>query len=288
MAPREIWPNFFIVGAPRSGTTSLYEYLRQVPGIYMSPVKEPRYFDAVDHFAPFAPKPIRSKAKYLRLFKNVREEALVGEASPSYLMDLEAPQRIHSVAPHARIIMILRDPVEQIYSAYLQHRRSGFQRLPFPEAVKLDLYLKPAFYTEAVKRYCEVFGADRVKIVIFEEFIRDTPGAVREILRFLGVEAEPPPAVGEIHNSFGLHRWRWSRLATRNTLARNAARRFLPDRLRRRVLEKIFYQKTAKPPMPEEGRNFLEGIYRDDVAGLEKLLGRPLPWFHAKSRSAKA
>lgn len=288
MAPREIWPNFFIVGAPRSGTTSLYEYLRQVPGIYMSPVKEPRYFDAVDHFAPFAPKPIRSKAKYLRLFKNVKDEALVGEASPSYLMDLEAPKRIHSVAPHARIIMILRDPVEQIYSAYLLHRRAGFQRLPFHEAVKLDLYQKPAFYTQSVKRYCEIFGADRVKILIFEEFIGDTPGGVRGILRFLGAEAEPPASVGEIHNFFGVHRWRWSRLATQNSLARNAARRFLPDRWRRRALEKIFYEKTAKPPMPEEGRSFLERVYRDDVAGLEKFLGRSLPWFHRKTNRPEA
>jgi hypothetical protein len=69
---KENWPNFFIVGAPRSGTTSLYEDLKRVPGVYMAPVKEPRYFESVDHFAPFAPPPIRDQAAYLRLFKGVK------------------------------------------------------------------------------------------------------------------------------------------------------------------------------------------------------------------------
>ena len=286
MVSKEIWPNFFIVGAPRSGTTSLYEYLSRVPGIYMSPVKEPRYFDSVDHFAPYAPKPVRSKEKYLRLFADVKDEKLVGEASPSYLMDSEAPRRIAAVAPDARIIMILRDPIEQIYSAYLLHRRARFHRLPLDEAIKLELYLRPAFYAEPVKRYLDVFGADRVKILIFEEFVRDTRAAVGEILQFLGARAEPPASVGEVHNAFGMARSRWTSLLLQNALTRRIARRFLADRFRRRVREKVLFKQTPKPPMPEASKKVLAELLRDDVLGLEKILGRSLPWFHRTNSSA--
>lgn len=286
MTGAEIWPNFFVVGAPRSGTTSLYEYLIRVPGIYMSPVKEPRYFDSVDHFAPYAPKPIRSKEKYLKLFAGVKDEALIGEASPSYLMDAEAARRIAGVAPDARIVMILRDPVEQIYSAYMLHRRARFHQLPFQDAIKLELYLRPAFYADAVQRYLDTFGTDRVKIMVFEEFIRDTRTAVAEVLRFLGSRADPPHSVSEIHNAFGLPRSRWSSVLTQNALVRNVARRFLPDRFRRRFREKILFKKTSKPPVPEAGKKLLEDLLRDDVLKLEKIIGRPLPWFHRAKSAA--
>ncbi len=283
MTRGELWPNFFIVGAPRSGTTSLYEYLSRVPGIYMSPVKEPRYFDSIDHFAPYAPKPIRDREKYLRLFAGVKDEKLVGEASPSYLMDAEAPRRIAAVAPDARIVMILRDPIEQIYSAYLLHRRARFHRLPLDEAIQLDLYLRPAFYAAAVKRYLDVFGAGRVKILVFEEFACDPRGAVGEILRFLGARAEPPAAIGEAHNAFGAPRSRWTSVLLQNPLARRVARRFLPDRFRRRVREKVLFKPIPKPPIPAASKKFLAELFRDDVLGLEKILARPLPWFHREN-----
>ena len=108
-----MWPNFFIVGAAKAGTTSLYQYLKQIPGIYMSPVKEPHYFSRRvipdDHHY----RPIRDKEKYLSLFKKVNNEKVVGEASPTYLRDPEAPRLIHQVSPNARILISLRDPIER-------------------------------------------------------------------------------------------------------------------------------------------------------------------------------
>ena len=251
----------------------------------MSPIKEPGYFSDTDDFGRFAPAPIRSEAKYLRLFQGVKDEIAVGEASPSYLADPKAPQRIREVAPNARIIIILRDPVEQVYSRYLLHMRAGFQRLTFQEAVKLDPYLPSGFYTEPVQRYLDTFGADRIKILIFEEFIRDTREAVGEVLKFLGVAVKSPPSGGKAHNAFALPRGRLTRLFTENVLLRRTGRALVSDRLRRAAREKILFKKTAKPPMPEETRKFLEGLYRDDVLKLEKILGRSLPWFHARHPS---
>ena len=116
---KEIWPNFFIVGAPRSGTTFLYHYLNQISGIFMCPVKEPNYFAASINPKRKLIKPIRSKEKYLKLFENVENETAIGEASPTYLWDPQAPKLIHEKIPNAKFIFILRNPIERAFSHYL-------------------------------------------------------------------------------------------------------------------------------------------------------------------------
>src|SRR5919108_6309578 len=127
--PKEIWPNFFIVGTQKAATTSLYFYLKEIPGVYMSQVKEPFYF------APHAVQSntsdlIRDKREYLRLFENASGYVAVGEASPIYLWDPDAPKLIHQTVPHARIIMILRDPIERAYSNYLMKMKYSGRKTP--------------------------------------------------------------------------------------------------------------------------------------------------------------
>ena len=118
----KIKPNFFIIGAPRSGTTSLYEYLKQVPEIYLSPIKEPYYFCRIlvtdDHFL----KPLRDETKYFQLFDNVKNEKIVGEGTTHYLADPEAARLIHEISPSAKILISLRDPVEREFSHFLMEK----------------------------------------------------------------------------------------------------------------------------------------------------------------------
>ena len=102
----ERWPNFFIVGAPRCGTTSLYEYLNHTPGIFMSKVKEPNYFSVSVTPKIKLSQLIQDKKQYLSLFKDVKDEIAIGEASVPYLWDPKAPLLIHEAIPDARIIMI--------------------------------------------------------------------------------------------------------------------------------------------------------------------------------------
>ncbi|HTM07349.1 MAG TPA: sulfotransferase [Verrucomicrobiae bacterium] len=279
MAP--IWPNFFIVGAARAGTTSLYEYLRPIEGVYLSPVKEPRYFSTVAEPQSYAPPPIRSEAEYLKLFNAVKNQAAIGEASPQYLCDPAAPEAIHAAAPGARIIMVLRDPVERAFSHYLLHRRMGVQPLPVEVALKDDSYLRHGLYAGPVEKYLALFGSGSVKILLFDDFIRDTPRSVQEVLRFLGVQASPGPTA-EIHNAYGPPRGRLRSMMYQNVGLKIAARRFFSDRLRRKAREKIFLGKAAKPSMSPECRKFLEEFYYNDVGKLERILDRSLPWFHAR------
>ena len=104
------WPNLFIAGAPRSGTSSLHSYLQDIPGIYMSRIKEPNFFSrntiADDH--PMV-KPIRDETQYLRLFDDAGDAQILGEASPTYLEDPEAPGLIDRTAPGAKVLVSLRD-----------------------------------------------------------------------------------------------------------------------------------------------------------------------------------
>lgn len=280
MAP--VWPNFFIVGAARAGTTSLYEYLRPIDKVYLSPVKEPRYFCAGAEPPGYAPAPIRSEADYLKLFSAVRDESAVGEASPQYLCDPGAPASIHAAVPEARIIMILRDPVERAFSHFLLHQRMGVQHRPAEAALRDDLYLRNGLYAGPLKTYRRLFGDHRVKVVVFDDFIRDTCRSVSDVLRFLGIDGEPV-STSEIHNAYGRPRGALRRMIYQNMTLKTAGRRLFSDRLRRKAREDIFLGKDAKPLLPRETTTFLEDFYRDDVRKVEEILGRSLPWFHARA-----
>jgi hypothetical protein len=286
----EKWPNFFIVGAPRAGTTSLYRYLKTAPGVYMSPVKEPHYFAAtlktlVDAKAVRATHTrfIRGTDEYLELFKAAKDEIAVGEASPNYLWDPLTPELIREVAPRARIIMSLRDPVARAVSNYLLDVRDG--RVPpieeaakHPEYIVDPEYIVPGLYAAQVQRYLDVFGADRVKILIFEEFTRDVEVAVNDILKFLGVNGRVSYRLLTVHNAFGVSRGNLAKRLAANRGIRLAARLLLPSGIRGALGEKLLYKKVPKPPLPHAVATALADLYREDVKALEKILGRSLPW----------
>jgi len=137
----ERWPNFFIVGAPRSGSTSLYEYLRNTKGVYMPLNKEPHYFHN-DSFppenSPTNPSPIiREKKKYLQLFNGVKDEKAIGEGSTTYFWYTDSSKLIHDKIPDAKIIILLRDPVERAFSHFLWNSR--FIETSFHEIISKEL-----------------------------------------------------------------------------------------------------------------------------------------------------
>ena len=286
----EQWPNFFVVGAPRSGTTSLYEYLKHTKGVFMSPVKEPNHFAVSASNDIFLTEIIRKKSKYLSLFKNVKDEIAVGEASPSYLRDPKASNLIHQFVPKARIIIMLRDPVDRSFSTYLHYISMGKVNLPFPEAIKKALESKDTFpealigaslYYEQVKRYLQIFGSKQVKIIIFEEFVKDTRTSLKEILEFLNIDSEPPDIIENIYNPFTVPRGKLVAQLISNKIIREAGKNLLPRSITPK-LKKIFDKNAPKPKISAEDRNFLEDFFRDDVKKLQELLDRPLSWHTAK------
>jgi len=287
----ERWPNFFIIGAPRSGTTLLHNYLKQIPGIFMSSVKEPSYFAISINPKQKLTKPIHDKKKYLKLFEKAKYDDAVGESTPSYLWDPQAAKLIHQVVPDAKIIMILRNPVERAYSHYLQGIGFGYETLPLQEAMKKSLnspndysnrITAAGFYSEQVKRYLNIFKKEQLKIFIFEEFIQDLEKSVGEILDFLVVHSEIPSSLKMVQNPVDISLGRFSKFLIRNKALRTIVRELVPYE-RSLEIRKIFSKKTEKPPLSDDDKKFLEDIYRQDVKKLQQILSRNLPWPVAKN-----
>ncbi len=183
-------PNFFIVGAPRCGTTALYTHLQQHPDVYMPYRKEPRYFgDDLPQRPPYL-----DQRAYLRLFDAAVDAARVGEATVWYLYSDSAAQQIRSFASDARIIIMLRRPVEMTYSLHglfpfttwedltdfgeavdAEADRWQARRLPpntwWPQALQ---YRWLADYAPHVERYLRLFGPERVKAIVYDDFRADT------------------------------------------------------------------------------------------------------------------
>jgi len=281
-------PNFFIVGAPRSGTTSLYDFLKRTKGIYMSPRKEPNYFSTSIDPIFLSPSPIRDEEKYLKLFQNVKNEKIIGEASPTYLRDPKAPQLIKKIAGNPKIVIILRDPIQRAYSHYLLRKSNG-ATYSFSEAIKTAINSKnddfkariinAGMYYEQVKRYIETFGSENVRIIIFEEFIIEPQKILKQIIDFLGIDSELPETVDLPHNLLTIPRNKFVSSLLQNQTMRKIGRKIFNQTSGAIMVKKILGKKISKPEMNNTDKIFLEELYREDVRNLEKLLGIKFPWF---------
>ena len=179
----------------------------------MCPVKEPHFFspDAVQK--PGTHQRVGDWDGYLRLFAGATGEIAIGEASPSYLWDRQSPRLIREKIPDAKIIIVLRDPVDRAYSHYLADVRLGWQGMPFLEALQADadqlqkgwgishLYLELGEYSEQVARYLETFGQDAVTVLLFDDLKRDAHSFISGVLQFLGVPDAEGLGLSLIHIS---------------------------------------------------------------------------------------
>jgi len=282
-----VLPNFFIVGAPRAGTTSLYDYLDRTKDVFMSLAKEPHYFSSIEP-SSIHPRVIRDKKKYLALFKKANNAKAIGEASTSYLWDPESAKLIHNTVPHAKIIIMLRDPIERAFSHYIFRLSSG-KTYSFTEAIKEamepknDYYstiiVNGSYYYNQVKRYLDKFGSNNVKVIIFEEFIKEPRKIVKEVLEFLEVKSEVPIEVDLPHNVLAEPRGRIVRTVLQNKTIKKFVKQKIPGHKIQFVVKKVLSKKITKPKIPQQDRIFLENIYKEEVQKLQTLLKRKLPWF---------
>jgi Sulfotransferase family len=267
-------PNFFIAGAPKTGTTSLYHYLDQHPEIYMSPVKEANYFApevrlenfAEEHRAEMeqdmaalrdyldSPMPVKrfgaaglTWEDYLKLFRNADGRKAIGEGSVTYLWSERAARNIFQRIPYAKFIFILRDPADRAFSQYQQAERKGIASASFIETCKQSMknrdgkfrafqpFLELGLYADALKRYMDLFPRESLHVAWYEDYQRDAAGMIASILRFLDVDHD-----------------------------------FKPD------MSKRYLAGAGRPTMAPEDRAFLTEFYQEDVRRLAQLLNRDL------------
>ena len=273
-------PNFFIVGAPKAGTTSLYAYLDQHPQVYMSPVKEPSYFAPEQCRENF----IFSWEGYLRLFENVSDEIAIGEATASYLWSESAARNIAAGIPRAKIIINLRNPVDRAFSQYLQMLTNGVTRRSFRGQIDASLcgsnqefgllwpFLELGRYYEQIKRYFGEFPRSQIHISYYEELERAPEQLLAGLFAFLGVDPGFILDITRRHNEP-----RIARLAGVNYFLRKwpYLRNLAPQPLGPR-LRSLMLRSRPSLKMEPADRAFLRDYYREDIEKLATLLDRDL------------
>jgi len=293
-------PNFFIVGAQKAGTSSLYQYLKQHPDVFMSPVKEPEFFAlegrSVQHQGPPGCEPNENERPYTdlqayrELFVDHDGETAIGEASTLYLYSPQAPRRIARHVPEARLIVLLRHLVERTYSAFLMAKRSGDEPLSFEEAIRAEperirddwgylwRYKDFGFYHRQLQRYVDTFGRDQIKVYLLEDMKRDPEGVMKDLFGFLGVDDTFAPDLSMQHNTGGLPRSTFVQdfMGAESSVLKSAVKRFLPAGVRERIRHQIRDANHHKPSMPPGVRAMLEEEYREDMLRLQDLIGRDL------------
>jgi hypothetical protein len=280
-------PTFLIVGAAKAGTTSLYHYLKQHPDIFMPKLKEPHYFA---HFDDDVCKKkfyfVRAWSDYLALFESAGTVKAIGESSVSYLCHSGTAQRIKNKLPDVQIIICLRNPVERLYSHFMMDIRDGKLRqdanllptvLTDDEATQkvwgqCNMFIECGRYANQVAEYFNVFGRDKVKVILYENFREHPTTTVHDLYSFLGVDREFMPETGKTFNTYAKPRSALLAPIYGNYRIRRFGKRIFPDRWKHRILG-LFLTRTPKPEMRPEESAFLYELYRDNVKDLEKLLG---------------
>ena len=294
-------PNFFIVGAPRCGTTAMYEYLRQHPEIFMPLRKEPHFFGSDLIITPKFFDYTQNMKEYLGLFAAAQNEKRLGEASPIYLVSRVAAAEIKEFSADAKIIIMLRNPVDMMHSLHAhvvyeggeniddfesaldaeEDRKRGL-RIPKGNGLADSLFYRHvAKYSEQVGRYFQVFGRENVHIIIYDDLRDDTAGVYRETLRFLGVNPDFQPPLNVIYRNIRARsrvlRYLWGHrpvLLQRLLLGRGGTSLlpFSPSN----ILKRIYGRTEARPPLAIDLRRRLQWEFKGEVEQLGNLLGRDL------------
>jgi len=292
------WPNFFVIGAGKSGTTSLYHYLKQHPQIFMSPVKEPKYFALAGHQLDFkGPGDTRivadtttTESAYLALFDGAGDIPIVGEASTIYLGDCGAAARMAAQVPDARLAAVLRHPVDRAYSAYMHLRRDGHETLEsFTDALAAEAerarlgyyfhwYLRArGFYGRQLQEFYDVFPREQIRIYLFEEFAASPQRVLCDMFRFLRIDETFEADTSARHNQSGIPRHhKIQTFLNKAHPVKDWLKRYIPEHVGHRVISMVQPGLVERPVLPADIRARLTEDFRDDILHLQDLIERDL------------
>ena len=265
-------------------------YLMQHPQVFMPENLEPYYFARLDVPQNYKREIISDEKKYLNLFKNAKNCKAVGESSPVYLYCPHSALEIKNRFPNSKLIISLRNPIEIAYSEYFSLKFMGFdQNRSFDELLDsseeqltqnefhIDSLLESGFYSKHIKRFQKIFSKNQIKIIIFEEYIKNTVPTIDSILSFLGIKESITFDVTS-KGAYKVPRNFASQKLMNNSTFRKAAKFVIPTVTRQKIGERFLVKESSRPPLKQNQRKRLMQIYQDDVENLGELLGRNLPW----------
>lgn len=292
-------PNFLLVGAAKSGTTSLYFYLSQHPEIYMSPIKEPKFLTTkivkFPHKGPGDEIVDRGVVKdfhsYKALFENVREEKAIGEASADTLYYYQCIPFIKEVLGNVKILIILRNPVDRAFSAYAHMVRDGRETLSFERALEEEEkrikdnwefiwhYKRVGLYYEQIKAFMEAFS--ETKIVLFDDLKTSPLKLIKDIYRFLGVNPAFTPNLSIKYNVSEIPRFRKLQeflLEDKPVKLhiKKGLTRLVPSAYISKARNFVLKMNLRRLKIKAKTRKKLIEYYKEDIVKLSKLIGRDL------------
>jgi hypothetical protein len=292
-------PDFFIVGAPKCGTTALYTYLSQHPDIFMSEQKEPFFF-GTDFKFRYPYWWIRDEEKYLALFEDAGNAKRAGEATVWYLATQRAAQEIYDFQPTAKIIIMLRNPIDMMYSWHSQmlwatyeditnfsqaldaefDRREG-RRVPDGACVAEGLlYRQMATYSVQVQRFMDVFPREQLQVLIFDDFKKDVASVYKRTLEFLEVDSSFQTEFARINENKRARSRTLSVILRRpSPQIRSVVRALMPAPLRGQLYKTLTtanMKKQEREPLDPQLRARLQNEFRPEIERLSQLLNRDL------------
>ncbi len=291
-------PNFIVIGTQKAGTTALAHYLKQHPQIYITPIKEPGFFDFEGNppnFCGPGDQPLYAHVPtdietYRELFKAVKDEIAIGEATTWYLYSPRAAERIHHYIPDAKLIVILRNPVDRAYSGFMHAIRDKREvitdfALALREEEKrieknweyLWRYKDMGFYSIQLQRYFERFDRSQIKVYLYEDLNSHPINILRDIFQFLQVDETFIPDMSSRHNVTGIPKNRgWYEFWSKPHLIKEPFKLLLPFKFRRWLSLTLRNRNLVKPQISSAIRSELIEVYREDVLKLQDLLQRDL------------
>ena len=305
-APAGRMPDFLVIGAGKSGTTSLHHYLDQHPDVFL--IREPREsnffalegttpdFRGPDGVEPFANKvSITTLEAYRAKVGEAGDARAAGEKCPLYLYDPRAPENIRRHVPDVRLVAILRQPAERAWSAYLHARRGGGETLAFADALAAEperiaanwgplyRYRDLGFYGRQLERYRALFPADRIEVVLHDDLRADPHGTLAGLFRFLDVDPDVAIDTSQRLQAGGVPRSRAVHgfLARRRSPLKRLLKAVTPKRARGAARRRLQKANRARPALPDAERRDLMAGYAEDLERLEAALGRDLSAWRA-------
>lgn len=290
-------PNFLVIGAGRSGTTSLHHYLASHPDVFVAPVKSPSYFYAVDapNKGPDRQLETRSffvhnQADYERLFDSSASFTARGEVSPAYLAAERVPEKISRELDDVLFIAVIRNPVDRLFARFVARRRDGLEKSStLSEAISheidsgIDLsdtagtYVAAGFVSHVLHRYIDLFGRDRLNLHLYDDFAIDPQGTLSRIFEFLSVDSQITIDTDIKHNASGgaISSPLIGPLWRKSARLRTRLRPFVPSMIRDPIFA-LATRKTTPLRISAEERQMLGNVYGEEIRALSSILGRDL------------
>ena len=291
-------PEFFCVGAPKSGTSALQNFLRQHPDIFMPGMKE------IHHFAPdllSADDPWLDDQKYLSLFSSAKDYHVVGETSVFYLLSEVSAQLIKNTYPEASIIIMIRNPLEVMYSLHSQLVYNGEEDiLGFENAVNAEAerekgkslpkrtriqqkhrYFHVVQFTDQIMRFMEYFNDDQLHFILYDDFKKDTLNEVQKVFGFLGVDDSFVPEIKQVNKNKEIKSLFFQNIQYQ--LINRSLPRLLPEKQLIKLNTYLLEQNTKyveRKPLDSKLEESLKKILKPEIDKLSYFFNRDLShWY---------